>query len=128
MVNIADNEPIVDPCCGSGLIPLASLLCEKETYGADKSYPMLNLARKNRDILQLDIELKKKDALKPWIRDCCLVTDFPAERTWISKTKDISLELFNAWIPFIKSFCVIFPNRVMDQLPDNFTITEKINF
>jgi len=128
MVNLRGNDPIVDPCCGAGLIVFASLLCNNETYGADNNYRMLKLAHTNRDTLNLDISLTKKNALKPWNKDCCLVTDFPAERGWISKTKDISLEIFNAWIPFITSFCVIFPNRVMDQLPKTIIISKKIEF
>ena len=128
LVNLVTDEPIVDPCCGTGLIPLASVLCQKETHTADNNYKMLRMARINRDWLNLDLEIPQKEALDPWIRDCCLVTDFPAERSWVSNTKDISLELFKAWIPFIKSFCVIFPNRVMDQLPENINITDRIKF
>jgi len=128
LIKLAPGEPIVDPCCGTGLIPLASLLNNKKTYTADNNYKMLRMARLNRDILNLDIEMPHRDAMEPWMKDCCLVSDFPAERSWVSNTKDISLELFNAWIPFIKSFCVILPNRVMGELPENITIKEKVNF
>ncbi|MDA3810863.1 MAG: hypothetical protein PF518_11130 [Spirochaetaceae bacterium] len=128
MVNLVTDEPIVDPCCGTGLIPLASLLRKKNTYTADNNYKMLRMARINRDILNLDIEMAKKDAMMPWIKNGCLITDFPAERSWVSNTKDISMEIFKVWIPYIKSFCVIFPNKVLDQLPENIEITGKINF
>ncbi len=128
MVHLAPNEPIVDPCCGTGLLPLASLLLKKETYAADNNYKMLRMARINRDNLNLDIEMPHKNALSPWIEDCCLVSDFPAERSWMSNTVDISMKLFKTWIPHIKSFCVIFPNRVLDDLPDNLNITQKVEF
>lgn len=128
LVNLAPDEPIVDPCCGTGLIPLASLLSDRETYTADNNYKMLRMARLNRDLLGLDIEMPHRDALDPWLENCCLVSDFPAERSWNSNTKDISLKLFKAWIPFIKSFCIILPNRVMNDLPDNIEITERVVF
>jgi hypothetical protein len=128
LVNLAPHVPIVDPCCGTGLIPLASLLSNKETYTADNNYKMLRMARLNRDMLNLDIEMPHRDAMEPWIEDCCLVSDFPADRSWNSNTKDISLELFKAWIPFIKSFCILLPNSVMDNLPENIEITNKIDF
>lgn len=128
MVNLAPDEPIVDPCCGTGLLPLASLLLKKETYAGDNNYKMLRMARINRDNLNLDIEMPHKNALSPWIEDCCLVSDFPAERSWMSNTVDISMKLFKTWVPHIKSFCVIFPNRVLDDLPDNLNITQKVEF
>jgi tRNA G10 N-methylase Trm11 len=128
MVNIVTDQPIIDPCCGTGLIPLASLLRKKETYTADNNYKMLRMARKNRDILNLDIEMPKKDAFNPWMQNGCLITDFPADRSWVSNTKDLSMELFKAWIPYIRSFCVIFPNRVLEQLPENIVITRSITF
>ncbi|MBI9100744.1 MAG: hypothetical protein JEY91_19890 [Spirochaetaceae bacterium] len=128
LVNLAPDEPIVDPCCGTGLIPLAALLRGKETYTADNNYKMLRMARLNRDLLDLDIEMPHKEAMEPWIENCCLVTDFPAERSWMSNTKDVSLELFKAWIPYIKSFCVILPNRLMENLPENIQINKRINF
>jgi|GEM_PF-1304378 len=128
LVKLAPDEPIVDPCCGTGLIPLASLLSNKETYAADNNYKMLRMARLNRDMLSLDIELPHRDAMEPWTKNCCLVSDFPADRSWNSNTKDLSLELFKAWIPFIKSFCIILPNSVMANLPEDIEITEKIDF
>jgi len=128
LVNLAPHEPIVDPCCGTGLIPLASLLSNKVTYTADNNYKMLRMARLNRDMLNLDIEMPHKNAMEPWIKDCCLVSDFPADRSWNSNTKDISLELFKAWIPFIKSFCIILPNQVVDNIPDTIKITKRVNF
>lgn len=128
IANIVEAEPIVDPCCGTGLIPLASMLRGKKTYMADKSYKMLRMARINRDTLNLDIDIPEKDAFKPWISDCCLVSDFPADRSWVSNTEDLSLQIFNAWIPFMKSFCVIFPNPILEKLSDNVIITQKIKF
>lgn len=128
LINIVKDEPIVDPCCGTGLIPLASKLRGKKTYTADNNHNMIRMARMNRDNLNLDLEITPKDAFEPWIKDCCLVTDFPADRSWVSNTKDISLELFKAWIPFIKSFCVIFPNQIVDKLPKDINITKKIKF
>ncbi len=128
LVNIVTDEPIVDPCCGTGLIPLASLLRNKKTFTADNNWKMLRMARSNRDALGLDIEMPNKDAFDPWIKNCCLISDFPADRSWVSNTKDISMEIFKAWIPFIRSFCVIFPNRVLDKLPDGIDITKRIKF
>lgn len=128
LINIVKDEPIVDPCCGTGLIPLASKLRGKKTYAADNNHNMIRMARMNRDNLNLDLEITPRDAFEPWIKDCCLVTDFPADRSWVSNTKDISLELFKAWIPFIKSFCVIFPNQIVDKLPKDINITKKIKF
>ncbi|MDA3851745.1 MAG: hypothetical protein PF447_10780 [Spirochaetaceae bacterium] len=128
LVNLAPGEPIVDPCCGTGLIPLASLLRKKKTFTADNNYKMLRMARLNRDLLGLDIEIPYKNALEPWLENGCLVSDFPADRSWNSNRKDISLELFKAWIPHIKSFCIILPCRVLESLPGNIKITDKINF
>ncbi len=68
LINLVNDEPIVDPCCGTGLIPLAALLCNKETYTADNKYKMLRMARINRDLLNLDIEIPKKEAMEPWIK------------------------------------------------------------
>lgn len=128
MIRLAPEGPIVDPCCGTGLIPIASLLSGKETHTADKNFKMLRKARLNRDLLNLDIDMPYKDAMSPWIEGCCLVSDFPAERSWTSITKDISLELFRAWIPFITSFCIILPNRVLDDLPEGIYIRQRIEF
>ncbi len=68
LIKIAPDEPIVDPCCGTGLIPIAALLSNKETYTADNNYKMLRMARLNRDILNLDIEMPHKNALEPWMK------------------------------------------------------------
>lgn len=128
LVNIVSDEPIIDPCCGTGLIPIASMLRKKKTYTADNNYKMLRMARINRDILKLDIEMPKKDALTPWMKGGCLISDFPADRSWVSNTIDISLEIFKVWIPYINSFCVIFPDQVLSKLPKNLNITKKIKF
>lgn len=128
LVNIVGDKKIVDPCCGTGLIPLASLLRKKETYMADNNYNMLRKARINRDILNLNIEIQKKDAFNPWIEGCCLISDFPADRSWDTNIEDLSLKIFTAWIPFIESFCVIFPNRIVEKLPSNIIINKKIKF
>lgn len=128
MVHLAPDEPIVDPCCGTGLLPISSLLLNKETYAADNNFKMLRMSRINRDALNLTIEMPHKNALSPWIEDCCLVSDFPAERSWMSNTADISMKLFTTWIPHIKSFCVILPNRVLEDLPDNLNITQRVEF
>lgn len=128
LVNLAPGEPIVDPCCGTGLIPLASMLANKVTYTADNNFKMLRMARLNRDMLKLDIEMAHRDAFEPWIKNCCLVSDFPADRSWNSNTKELSMELFKAWIPHIKSFCIILPNSVLNSLPKNIDITQKVNF
>ncbi|MBN1969940.1 MAG: hypothetical protein JXR48_10180 [Candidatus Delongbacteria bacterium] len=128
MVNISGSEALVDPCCGTGMIPLASKLLGRETYAADNNLNMLRMARGNRDSLGIDLEILKKDALEPWVEGCCLVTDFPADRAWNSTTEDLSLVLFNIWIPHIKSFCVIFPNQILKKLPKNISIDQKIKF
>lgn len=128
MVNLIKNESIVDPCCGTGLIPLASKLRNKETFMADNNFNMLRMARLNRDKLNIDIEIEPRDAFKPWIKDCCLVTDFPGDRSWDTNIVDLSLKLFTAWIPFIQSFCVIFPTQIIEKLPSNVIITKKIKF
>ena len=128
LVHIVGNQKIVDPCCGTGLIPLASLLLGKETYMADNNFNMLKKSRINRDILNLDIDITPKDAFKPWISGCCLVSDFPADRSWDTNVIDLSLKLFSAWIPFIESFCVIFPNQILKKLPNTIKITKKIKF
>ena len=128
LVNISGNDPVVDPCCGTGLIPLASMLIGKKTYMADNNYNMLNKSRINRDLLNLNIDISKKDAFKPWVEGCCLVSDFPADRSWDTNVEDLSLKLFLSWIPFIKSFCVIFPDRIIQKLPNNIQITKKIKF
>lgn len=128
LVNISGNDPVVDPCCGTGLIPLASMLIGKKTYMADNNYNMLNKSRINRDLLNLNIDISKKDAFKPWVEGCCLVSDFPADRSWDTNVEDLSLKLFLSWIPFINSFCVIFPDRIIQKLPNNIQITKKIKF
>lgn len=128
LINIAGDGPIVDPCCGTGLIPLASKLLNIETYAGDKSFRMLKMARKNRDHLNVKLDIPYKDAKDVWIENCSLVTDYPAERSWVSQSREISLELFNTWIPYIKSFCVILPNHLLDKLPKSIIIDKKINF
>jgi len=128
MVHLAPGEPIIDPCCGSGLIPLASALLGKETLAGDNNFKMLRIARKNRDELSINLEIPHRDAMKPWHEKGCLVSDFPAERNWTSQTKDIALELFKAWIPHISSFCVIFPNRLMNDLPPGICIEGITDF
>lgn len=128
LINISGNDPIIDPCCGTGMLPLASKLLEKETYASDNNFKMLNMARTNRDSLGIDLDIKSNDAYDPWIHDCCLVSDFPADRSWSSNTEDLSLAIFKSWIPFIKSFCVIFPDQILKKLPSNINITKKIKF
>jgi hypothetical protein len=128
LVNIVGDEKIVDPCCGTGLIPLASMLRNKKTYMADNNFNMLRKARINRDLLNIDIEINSRDAFEPWVEDCCLVSDFPADRSWDTNVIDLSLKLFTAWIPFIKCFCVIFPDQMLNKLPTTVEITKKIKF
>jgi len=86
------------------------------------------LARKNRDVLNLECDIQKRDALEPWINDCCLVSDFPADRSWMTHTTDLSLKLFNAWIPYIKNFFVIFPDQIIEKLSDKVIISQTIKF
>jgi hypothetical protein len=128
MVNISGNDPLIDPCCGTGIIPLAAKLLNRETYASDNNYTMLKKARINRDILGIDLEIQYKDAFEPWINGCCLVSDFPADRSWDTNTEDLALAIFKSWIPFIKSFCVIFPDQILKKLPDNINISKKIKF
>ncbi len=128
MVNIANSDTIVDPCCGTGLIPIASVLRKKKTFAGDNNHRMIRLARKNRDNIGLDLEILPRDAFKPWVDNCCLVSDFPADRSWMSNITDHSLELFKCWLPYIKSFCVIFPDQIIEKLPKNINIAQKIAF
>ena len=129
LINITGNsDPIIDPCCGTGMIPLAAMLLKKETYASDKNFNMLRMAKANRETLGVDLEIYHKDAFEPWIHDCCLVSDFPADRSWSSTTEDLSLKIFMSWIPFIKSFCVILPTQILAKLPTRIIITKKIAF
>jgi hypothetical protein len=129
LINITETlEPIIDPCCGTGMIPLAAVLLKKETYASDKNLNMLRMAKANRDTLGVDLEIRDEDAFSPWMHGCCLVSDFPADRSWSSNTEDLSLKLFTSWIPFIKSFCVIVPTQILAKLPNTITITKKIAF
>jgi len=128
LINISGNDPVIDPCCGTGMLPLASMLLKKKTYASDNNLNMLRMARTNKDTLGIDLDIQHKDAFEPWIHDCCLVCDFPADKSWISSTEDLSLAIFKSWIPFIKSFCVILPNRILNKLPDKIAITKKIMF
>jgi len=129
LINIAQTQnPIIDPCCGTGMIPLAAVLLKKETYASDKNFNMLRMAKANRDTLGVDLEIQHKDAFSPWISGCCLVSDFPADRSWSSNIEDLSLKLFMSWIPFIKSFCVIIPSQIIPKLSTAITITKKIAF
>ncbi len=89
---------------------------------------MLKKSKLNCKNLNLEIDILNRDAYKPWINNCCLITDFPADRSWFSNIKELSLDIFNCWVPFIKSFCVIFPTQLIDKLPKNITITKKIKF
>lgn len=128
LVNISGNNPVIDPCCGTGMLPLASILLNKETHASDNNLKMLNMARTNRDTLGLDLKIQYKEALEPWIDDCCLISDFPADKAWNSNTEDISLVIFKRWVPYIKNFCVIFPNQILKKLPENIVITKMIKF
>jgi hypothetical protein len=128
LVNIAKDEPIIDPCCGTGMIPLAAMLLKKKTYASDNNYKMLKMSRANRDTLALDLDFLYKDAFEPWIGDCCLVCDLPADRGWDTTTEDLSLKIFCSWIPFIKSFCIIVPTRILQKLPSNVEITQSVEF
>lgn len=128
LINISGNVPLIDPCCGTGLLPLAAKLVGREAYASDNNANMLRMAKTNRDVLGLDLDIHDKDAFTPWIHDCCLVSDFPADRSWCTSAEDLSLSIFTKWIPFITSFCVIFPNHIIEKLPDTITITKKIKF
>ena len=128
LINISGNDPVIDPCCGTGMLPLAAMLLNRETYASDNNFTMLKKARINRDILEIDLDIQYKDAFEPWIHDCCLVSDFPADRSWDTNTEDLALKIFKSWIPFIKNFCVIFPDQVLMKLPENIIITKKIKF
>lgn len=128
IINISGNDPVIDPCCGTGMLSLASILLKKETHASDNNLNMLRMARKNRDALGINLDIQYKDALEPWTHNCCLVSDFPADRSWMSNTEDLSLVIFKSWIPFIKSFCVIFPNQILNKLPNNILITKKIKY
>lgn len=128
MVNLAPGEPIIDPCCGTGLLPLASVLLGKETYAADNNYRMIRMARANRDTLNLKLEIPCRDAFEPWMKGGCLVSDFPADRSWMTDIPDLALRLFKAWIPYIDSFCVILPDRFLDLLPEEVNIDRTTGF
>ena len=128
LINISGNTPIIDPCCGTGLIPLAAKLVGKDAYASDNNVNMLRMAKINRDVLGVDLDIQSKDAFTPWIHDCCLVSDFPADRSWCTNAEDLSLSIFIKWIPFIKTFCVIFPNQIAEKLPHTIKITKKIKF
>lgn len=128
LVNIAPDEPIIDPCCGTGMIPLAAMLLGKKTYASDNNYKMLGMSRKNRDILNLNLEFMYKDAFEPWIENCCLVCDLPADRGWDTRTEDLSLKIFSSWIPHIKSFCIIAPTQILKKLPNSIEVTQTVEF
>ena len=128
LINISGNDPVIDPCCGTGMLPLASILLKREAYASDNNLNMLKMTGTNRETLGVDLDIQHKDALEPWTYDCCLVSDLPADRSWISNTEDLSLMIFKSWLPFIKSFCVIFPDQILKKLPNNITITKKIKF
>lgn len=128
LINISGNGPVIDPCCGTGMLPLASVLLNRETYASDNNFNMLKKARINKATLNVELDIKYNDAFEPWIHNCCLVCDFPAGRSWSSNTEDLSLAIFNSWIPFINNFCVIFPNHILKKLPKNLAITKNIEF
>ena len=77
LINISGNDPVIDPCCGTGMLPLTSILLKRETYASDNNLNMLRMAGINRDALAVDLDIQYKDALEPWIHDCCLVSDSP---------------------------------------------------
>ena len=128
LINISGSSPIIDPCCGTGLLPLAATLLGRESHASDNNLNMLRMAKTNRDVLGVDLDIHNKDAFTPWLHDCCLVSDFPADRSWCTTAEDLSLAIFTAWIPFIKTFTVIFPNYIIEKLPKTITITKKIKF
>lgn len=128
LINISGNLPIIDPCCGTGLLPLAARLLGRESYASDNNVNMLRMAKTNRDVLAVDLDIQNKDAFNPWLHDCCLVSDFPADRSWCTTAEDLSLAIFTKWIPFIKSFCVILPDRIIEKLPSTIKISKKIKF
>ncbi|MBB6481602.1 hypothetical protein [Spirochaeta isovalerica] len=128
MVHLAPGNPVIDPCCGTGLIPLASVLLGRETLAADNNYKMIRHARQNRDELNLNLEIPRKDAFEPWHDGGCLVSDFPADRNWTTSEKDLGLQLFRAWIPHISSFCVILPEKVVEKLPRTIQISSLVPF
>lgn len=128
LVHLAPGKPVIDPCCGTGLIPLASKLLGNETFAGDNNYRMLKMSWKNRDDLGVKLEIVHRDAFEPWNEKGCLVTDFPADRNWTSNRKDLGLELFKAWVPHIASFCVILPEKVLHDLPRSVVIEKTIDF
>lgn len=128
LINISGASSIIDPCCGTGLIPLAAKLLHKESYASDNNTNMITKAEINRDVLGLELDIHKQDAMEPWNHGGCLVSDFPADRSWCTTKEDLSLTIFTKWIPFIKSFCVIFPNQIVEKLPDTIQIDKKIRF
>lgn len=128
LINISGNTPLVDPCCGTGMIPLASMLRNRVTYGADNNKNMIEKAEKNCRTVGVPLNIELKDAFEPWVNDVSLVCDFPAGRSWCSKNIDLSIEIFTHWIPFVKSFCVIFPKKLLTKIPQSVNITHTINF
>lgn len=128
LVNISGNGPLIDPCCGTGLLPLAARLLGREAYGSDNNAHMLKKSKINRQVLGVDLDIHEKDAFLPWRDGCCLVTDFPADRSWCTTSEDLSLSIFNQWLPCIDSFCVIFPNHIIDRLPAGIRIDKRIDF
>ncbi|MBN2658369.1 MAG: hypothetical protein JXR86_15015 [Spirochaetales bacterium] len=128
LVHLAPADPVIDPCCGTGLIPLASTLLGRETLAGDNNYKMIRLARQNRDELGLEMEIPHKDAFEPWHKGGCLVSDFPADRSWNTDKIDLGLQLFEAWLSHIKSFCVILPGTAKEKLPPGIRIQSIVPF
>ncbi|MGL1931830.1 MAG: hypothetical protein OCC45_08730 [Desulfotalea sp.] len=128
LINISGSSPVIDPCCGTGLLPLAAKLLDRESYASDNNVNMLRKAKTNRDVLGVDLDIHNKDAFTPWLHDCCLVCDFPADRSWCTSAQDLSLAIFTKWIPFIKTFCIIIPDRIVGKLPNTITVNKKIKF
>ncbi len=124
MINLTNAKEITDPFCGSGGILIEANIIGIKAKGIDIDQKSLEMAKKNAEHYNLNIELEKADSTKKKITTEAIVTDLPYGRS--SKKTNTIQELINETLKHdTKKAIICIPKQEKITIPKPWTLKQS---
>lgn len=119
MINLTANQgdSVLDPCCGSGTIPLMVAELGFTAMGGDKSWPNLNISRKNIAHFGFEAELLQEDATETKRSADCIITNLPYG-LYLPISEDILIGMLNNFRTLTKKVSIVTTDDISEKLVD----------
>ncbi len=119
MINLTatHGDSVFDPCCGSGTIPLMAAELGFSAMGGDKSWPNLNISRKNIAHFGFDAELLQEDATETNRATGCIVTNLPYG-LYLPISEEVLIGMLNNFKGLTKKVSIVTTDDISEKLTD----------